>query len=127
MANRGVMFRVLILMAALAPSVASAAPQQAPSVLQNMMQKPAVQRALPVIDALKKEGYSVRSIHLTLLNRVRIRAENRDYLREIVVSPATGDILRDAIVKTLHRMPKVDPKDQQFQPVLPSDKAPSGN
>ena len=112
------MFRVLALMVALAPSAVAAEPPQSPSVLQNMIQKPAVQRALPVIEALRRDGYSVRSIHLTLLNRVRIRAENHDYLREIVVSPATGDILRDAIVRILHVMPKVDANKQTFKPLF---------
>ncbi|WP_127903563.1 hypothetical protein [Solirhodobacter olei] len=79
----------------------------------------AITLAQPVIGALKKQGYTIVSVNTTWLNRVRIRAKNEYVLREIVVSPATGDILRDAIVRRLQPLPKSKPDSQTFIP-LPS-------
>ncbi|MBI1220156.1 MAG: hypothetical protein GC186_16590 [Rhodobacteraceae bacterium] len=86
-----------------------------PSILSD----PTVERALPVIRALQAQGYTIVSINKTLLNRVRIRAQDSDYLREIVVSPSSGEILRDAVVTEFHPMPNVPPQDQTFVPLLP--------
>ena len=53
-----------------------------------------------VIDALTVNGYQIVSVTDTMLNRVRIRARNVSHLREIVVSRASGQVLRDAIIET---------------------------
>lgn len=92
-------------------------PKFDPSILSD----PTVERALPVIQALEAQGYTIVSINKTLLNRVRIRAQNSDYLREIVVSPSSGEILRDAIVTEFHPLPNVAPQDQTFVPLLPAE------
>lgn len=90
------------------------------AALEAALHDPTIARAEPVIDALKQQGYAIVSINRTLLNRVRIRASNEYYLREIVVSPASGNILRDAIVTEYKPLPKTDPEDQTFVPVLPT-------
>ncbi|WP_127902262.1 hypothetical protein [Solirhodobacter olei] len=79
----------------------------------------AIALAQPVIGALKKHGYTIVSVNTTWLNRVLIRATNEYVLREIVVSPATGDILRDAIVRHPQPLPKSKPDSRTFIP-LPS-------
>lgn len=56
-------------------------------------------RYLDVIDALDAEGYQILSLTNTLLNRVRIQARNSVHLREIIISRASGTILRDAILE----------------------------
>lgn len=55
---------------------------------------------LTIITALSRVGYEIVSTDVTLLNRVRIRAENDNHLREIVVSRASGRVLRDVVVQT---------------------------
>lgn len=52
-----------------------------------------------VIDALSLNGYQIVSVTDTMLNRVKIRARNASHLREIVVSRASGHVLRDALVE----------------------------
>ncbi len=55
---------------------------------------------LVVIEALSDAGYEIVSADVTLLNRVLIRATNGSHLREIVVSRASGRVLRDVVVQT---------------------------
>lgn len=55
---------------------------------------------LTIITALSHAGYEIVSTDVTLLNRVRIRARNNSHLREIVVSRASGRVLRDVVVQT---------------------------
>lgn len=62
-------------------------------------------RYIDVLEALDAEGYTIVSVTDTLLNRVKIRARNRQHLREIVVSRASGQILRDAIIETYDYRP----------------------
>lgn len=57
-------------------------------------------RHLDVIEALEAGGYAVLSVREMLLNRVRIRARNALHLREIVISRASGSILRDVVLET---------------------------
>lgn len=57
-------------------------------------------RHLTVLEALDRSGYRVLSVRETLLNRVRIRAENDFHLREIVISRSSGAILRDVSIET---------------------------
>ena len=104
-------FRALLLVACVAGGYVPAA-HAAPG-------NEAIALAQPVIGALKKQGYTIVRVNTTWLNRVLIRAKNEYVLREIVVSPATGDILRDAIVRRLRPLPKTKPDSQTFIP-LPS-------
>ena len=62
-------------------------------------------RYIDVLEALDKEGYTVVSVTDTLLNRVKIRARSSQHLREIVVSRASGQILRDAVIETYDYRP----------------------
>lgn len=48
-----------------------------------------------IIEGLKTQGYGRIETSTTLLGRTRIEASNSQYNREIVVNPATGEILRD--------------------------------
>jgi hypothetical protein len=44
---------------------------------------------------LEQQGFTVVAVERTLLGRVMIRAENERETREVVIDPATGEILRD--------------------------------
>ncbi|MCC6303792.1 MAG: hypothetical protein IT545_01200, partial [Rhodobacteraceae bacterium] len=48
-----------------------------------------------VIAHLEAEGYRIVSVGRTLLGRTRILAENGSLLREIVLNPRSGEVLRD--------------------------------
>ena len=53
----------------------------------------APQESVP--DLLQRQGYEILQIHWTWLGRIRIVAETDELYREIVISPDTGEILRD--------------------------------
>lgn len=69
------------------------------SGVEIIVERPPEYRYLDVIDALDESGYQILSTSRTLLNRVRIRASNGVHLREIIISRASGAILRDAILE----------------------------
>lgn len=48
-----------------------------------------------IVRQLVDQGFVNVSVEVTLLGRVRIRAESPDGLREIILNPNTGEILRD--------------------------------
>lgn len=48
-----------------------------------------------ILRDLRKLGYSQVDVERTLLGRTRIVADSPDASREIIVNPATGEILRD--------------------------------
>lgn len=48
-----------------------------------------------IVDGLRQAGFSEIRVERTLLNRERVVAARPDLLREIVVDPRTGEILRD--------------------------------
>ncbi|MBS8229206.1 hypothetical protein [Vannielia litorea] len=50
-----------------------------------------------IVAQLSEQGFKRIRVSRTLLGRARITASSRDYTREIVVNPATGEILRDYI------------------------------
>ncbi|PTQ74418.1 hypothetical protein [Celeribacter persicus] len=60
---------------------------------------PALAQSASVVDQviaqLKAQGYSRITMGRTLLGRTRIVAENDTMRREIIINPATGEILRD--------------------------------
>ena len=58
---------------------------------------PAPAQTVPesVPDLLERQGYEILQIHWTLLGRIRIVAETDEIFREIVISPDTGEVLRD--------------------------------
>ncbi|TQM94763.1 hypothetical protein [Roseinatronobacter monicus] len=70
---------------------------------------------IAVLQTLEQRGYSIVEVSSTLLNRLRIWAENNVHRREIVVSRANGRILRDVIVET-YKNAGADP---QVIPVIP--------
>lgn len=55
---------------------------------------------LDVLRALEDQGYRILSVQETMLNRILIRADNPLHLREIIVSRANGQILRDIALET---------------------------
>lgn len=60
-----------------------------------------------VVFALDQEGYIITSVRETMLNRALIRARNAAHEREIVVSRASGRILRDVVVEEFRSAPPV--------------------
>lgn len=48
-----------------------------------------------IVASLRAQGYDQITVEVTLLGRVKITAIKQNYLREIVVNPRTGEILRD--------------------------------
>lgn len=54
-----------------------------------------------VIAALRKEGYRVTEVRRTLLGRIRIIVRNGKYVREVIVSPNTGEVKSDRVVTFL--------------------------
>lgn len=59
----------------------------------------AAQTYVDVIGMLESAGYRVKGMKTTLLGRVKILAQNREHLREVVVSRSTGEIKSDRIVR----------------------------
>jgi hypothetical protein len=57
-------------------------------------------RYIDVVQMLDQSGYRIISINRTFLNRIRIRAESAEHLREIIFSPSSGEIMRDVIIET---------------------------
>ena len=53
-----------------------------------------------LLAALRDQGYVVVEQSYTFLGRLRVIAKNGDSLREIVVNPGTGEVLRDLSVMT---------------------------
>ena len=46
-------------------------------------------------EELRTAGYTNMSQRRTWLGRLRIRAERGEYIREIIINPRTGEVLRD--------------------------------
>lgn len=55
----------------------------------------ATERVDQIVQALRREGYTRIEISRTWLGRTRILASGGSGQREIVVQPATGEVLRD--------------------------------
>ncbi len=60
-----------------------------------------VQSYLDVIAQLEANGYTLSSVERTLLGRMKITAQNRVHVRELVVSRSTGEVMRDTVVRLL--------------------------
>ena len=60
----------------------------------------AAQSYVDVIEMLESAGYRVNGMKTTFLGRVKIQAQNRQHLREVVVSRSTGEIKSDRIIRT---------------------------
>jgi hypothetical protein len=58
-------------------------------------------RYLEVIRTLDRQGYQIRSVSRTLLNRIRILAVNQVQLREIIFSQSGGLVLRDTVLEVV--------------------------
>lgn len=89
----------LVLALAAAPALADPASRVAGLDVFRVQSSPQW-RYIEILEALDTEGYTIISVTDTLLNRVKIRARNSQHLREIVVSRASGQILRDAVIET---------------------------
>ena len=50
-------------------------------------------------DQLEDQGFDEIKVSRTLLGRLRFEAANATHLREIVINPVTGEILRDYTVR----------------------------
>lgn len=61
----------------------------------------AQQTYVDVVNMLEKSGYRVLEMKSTFLGRIRIRAANREHVREVVVSRTTGEIKRDQVIQVL--------------------------
>jgi hypothetical protein len=48
-----------------------------------------------IVKELQSQGYNSITVRRTLLGRRKVDAVSDDYIREIVINPATGEILRD--------------------------------
>lgn len=48
-----------------------------------------------IVASLRAQGYAQITVEVTLLGRVKITAMKQSNLREIVINPRTGEILRD--------------------------------
>lgn len=59
----------------------------------------AQQNYIDVVGMLEGTGYRVVDMKSTFLGRIRIRAKNREHMREVVVSRSTGEIKSDQIIK----------------------------
>ncbi|MFN3663783.1 MAG: hypothetical protein ACK4TM_13640 [Yoonia sp.] len=57
------------------------------------------ERYRKIVLALDRDGYTIETVRQTVLNRALIRARNQYHLREIVVSRASGQVLRDVIIE----------------------------
>lgn len=51
----------------------------------------------PIVARLEDEGFAVTRIKRTWLGRILIVSQNDEYLREVVINPHTGEILRDKL------------------------------
>lgn len=52
-----------------------------------------------MVTLLRRSGYTVVEVRRTMLGRLRIRAQNGQHMREIVISRSTGEIKRDAVIE----------------------------
>ncbi|MBQ2259813.1 MAG: hypothetical protein II336_00420 [Loktanella sp.] len=66
-------------------------------------------RYVRVIQTLDQNGYEIVDLRNTLLNRALIRARNQRHLREIVVSRASGQVLRDVVIEEFTAPPSDEP------------------
>ena len=48
-----------------------------------------------IVQQLSAQGFSDITVEITLLGRIRIKGHNGQGLREIIMNPHTGEILRD--------------------------------
>jgi hypothetical protein len=52
-----------------------------------------------VFRSVREQGYRIIYRERTWLGRIRILAVKGDYLREVVIGPGTGEVLRDLVVE----------------------------
>lgn len=65
----------------------------------NTLMAIAAQSYLTVIDMLESTGYRVVDMKSTLLGRLKVRARNRQHMRELVISRSTGEVMSDRIIR----------------------------
>ena len=88
-----------IFIAAFVATIPPASATAAPKIVTQSIFALAAQTYIDVIGSLEKSGYRVRSMKTTLLGRIKILAQNKSHLREVVVSRSTGEIKSDRIVR----------------------------
>lgn len=89
----------LLTAAALAASANCAVAGQSSMSLPGPVVLIAQQTYVDVVGMLERSGYRVVDMKSTFLGRIRIRAKNREHLREVVVSRSTGEIKSDQIIR----------------------------
>lgn len=113
--------RAVVVVAALLiqPAIGSAQDQEnliPLSQLDSLSVNPDPQdRYVAIVKALDENGYTIMNVRQTILNRALIRARNQYHLREIVVSRASGQVLRDVIIEDFA------PTDQDGHNTIPLD------
>lgn len=81
-----------------------------------------------IVAALRAQGYDQITVEVTFLGRVRITAMRQSNMREIVINPRTGEILRDLWLTPDGRVAKNGSEfDDLDQDDDRSDKGGSGN
>jgi hypothetical protein len=70
---------------------------------------------------LIKQGYAIVSVTNTFLGRVKIRAQNDDHNRILVMAPSTGEILSDRIITLTTTRIATDRSDDKNQNNASSD------
>lgn len=95
-ACRGVLVAIALFLG-VSPAVAQGVTR--PGEVSIIVEELPENRYLDVIAELGDSGYRIVSVSRTLLNRMRIEADNGQHLREIIFSQAAGLVLRDVIVE----------------------------
>lgn len=76
-----------------------------------------------IVAQLRAQGYGSVTVSRTLLGRIMIVAEGDDEVREIVVNPNTGEILRDYLRATTTRIARDEDRVQSGTAVMSGDDA----
>ncbi len=93
-------FKSTALILAAGICIAGSPAMAAPSIGMPSVVAISAQTYLNVIQTLETNGYQVTGLKTTLLGRMKIRAQNRKHIREVVVSRSTGEVLSDRILRT---------------------------
>lgn len=80
---------------------AQTAPAEVEVVVKNEMVAQ-MEEVMALVEEMKAAGYTQIEISRTLLGRAKIKAEGPDGTREVVVSTATGEVMRDMVHSAEH-------------------------
>ena len=87
---------------------ASGAFSQPPSV-QVVIEAPSIakrQAVQDLVEELKAAGFTYIEIHRTFLGRARLVAFSATEMREIILNPTTGEVLRDLAQENIEGLPE---------------------